>query len=211
MPLIGAHIALVPRYVWLGQKCENVFMYFTGGAAFALVSAADVAEAWWNDVKDDLRALAPASITDCRFTSVVCRNLVDGGELGEYAVPDGENTGTTDPTESGNPVTGTLAGGVRLTVGNTTTRPGQKRFPFLYEADINGNALEAGYLARLETLAAHIDSPITLGAPVLAGGLIPVVGGTVVDGYPTVYQDVIGHIVNPYVTSQVSRKLGHGS
>lgn len=211
MALVDAHIELVLRYTWLDQNCENVFTYFTEGAVFVGVNAPQVAQAWWNDVKGVIRALAPSVNTFGIFTSVVCRNLVDGGELGEYAIPSDEQVGTRDVSVKGPGLPGTLAGGIRLTVGNTTTRPGQKRFPWLCQADVEGNLLDSPYLALLEAVGAHIDQPLTLGSPVALGVLQPVIGGTIVGGFPTVYQDVIGHVTNPYATSQVSRKRGQGS
>lgn len=211
MALVDAHIALILRYTYLDQQCENVFMYFTEGAVFVGVNAVQVAQAWWDNVKGDIRALAPDSLSVNRFTSVVCRNLVDGGELGEYAIPEDEQAGTRPLGESEIMLAGTLAGAIRLTVGNTSTRPGQKRFPWLIQTDVIGNDLGADYFGLLEAVGAHIDQPLTLGSPVVAGVLQPVVGGTEVGGFPTVYQDVVGHVTNPYVSSQVSRKKGHGS
>jgi len=55
------------------------------------------------------------------------------------------------------------------------------------------------------------SEPIILGAPVATGVLHPAIGGTMVDGVPPVYQRVTGNVVNTRITSQVSRKLGHGT
>lgn len=211
MALVDAHISLILRYTYLEQQCENVFMYFTEGAVFVGVNAVQVAEAWWNDIKTDFRALVGTPLDVARITSVVCRNNVSGGELGEYAIPLAEQAGTRAFAGLGDALPGFMDGGVRFTVGNTTTRPGQKRFPFMWEGDSERNSLTAGYFSALDTLAAHLDSPITLGAPVALGVLQPVVGGTIVGGFPTVYQDILGHITNPYTTSQVSRKKGRGN
>jgi hypothetical protein len=210
MSLVDSHIELVLRYTWIDQECENVFKYFTEGAVFVGVNAVQVAEAWWDDVKGVIRSLAPGGTGLLKFTSVVCRNLVDGGELGEFAIPVGEQDGTRTIAGAGEYLPAFNSGGLRLTVGNTTTRPGQKRFPFLSNVDVVGNALTATYATLLDAVGAHIDQPLTLGSPVVAGVLQPVIGGTVVAGFPTVYQDVIGHVTNPYVTSQVSRKRGRG-
>jgi len=210
MSLVDAHIEIVPRYTWLGQECENVFRYFTEGAVFVGVNAVQVAEAWWNDIKTDFRALMVANTGYGRFTSVFCRNLVDGGEYGEFAIPLLEQVGTRSASGLDTAVPSFTASGVRFTVGNTSTRPGQKRFPFLFNADAVDNVLEPAMFTLVDTLAAHLDSPVTLGAPVALGVLQPIIGGTVVDGFPTVYQDVVGHITNPNTTSQVSRKLGRG-
>jgi len=211
MSLVDAHIELAMRYTVLGQNCQNNYMYFTEGAVFLGVNAVQVAEAWWNDVKGVIRAMAVTSAGNMDFNSVVCRNLVDGGELGEFAVPVGERQGTRDPAGLGQILSGVIAAGIRFTVGNTTTRPGQKRYPFMVEGDVSGNDIDPVFLELLEDVGAHLDQPLTLGSPVVAGVLQPVVGGTVVGGFPTVYQDIVGHVINPYVTSQVSRKRGHGS
>lgn len=211
MSLVDAHIELAVRYTWLDQQCENVWKYFTEGAVFLGVNAVQTAEAFWNDVKGVHRDLMYAGLGFGRFTSVVCRNLVVGGELGEFAIPDAEQVGTRDLGDVAEMIPAYCAGGIRFTVGSTVTRPGQKRFPFLGNVDVNQNALTSGYAVLLEALAAHMDQPLTLGAPVVAGVLQPVIGGTVVAGYPTVYQDVLGHVTNPYATSQVSRKRGRGA
>lgn len=210
MSLVDAHISMTLRYDFLDQQCENIFMYFTEGAVFLGVNAVQVAEAWWNDVKGVLRAMTSTDVLAGRFTSVICRNLVDGGELGEFAVPLGEQAGVRGAFEPARYTPAFTSGGIRLTVGNTSTRPGQKRFPWVVDSDVDGNTLGSLYLALLEAVGAHIDQPLTLGSPVVAGVLQPIVGGTVVDGFPTVYQDIIGHVTNSYATSQVSRKKGRG-
>jgi hypothetical protein len=210
MALVDAHIGLILRFQALGQRCQSEMMYFTEGAVFVGVNAVQVANAWWNDMSPFIRALALPDLTEARFESVICRNLVAGGELGEYAIPSGEQAGTRD-TGTGGTLPPFVNSGIRLSVGNTTTRPGQKRFPFLLEGDVTGNALVGDILDILDTLGSAYDTPRTLGSPVALGVLQPVIGGTFVDGFPTVFQDVVGHVVNPYATSQVSRKQGHGS
>lgn len=210
MSLVDAHIELALRYTYLDQECENVYRYFTEGAVFLGVNAVQVAEAWWNDVKAVHRAIAWNVGAVNLFTSVFCRNLVDGGEYGEFAIPADEQVGLRDEAVPAELIPAFNAGGIRFTVGNTSTRPGQKRYPFLSNIDVLNNQLTATYLGLLEDIGAHMDQPLTLGSPVVAGVLQPVVGGTVVAGFPTVYQDIIGHITNPYATSQVSRKRGRG-
>lgn len=210
MPLVDAHISLTLRYEYLSQLCENVFMYFTEGAVFIGVNAAQVAQAWWNDVSGVIRAMAPDDVAISRFTSVICRNLVSGGELGEYAIPLDQQAGTRGALPIDRYIPAFNAGGIRLTVGDTSTRPGQKRFPWILDTDVDANALGPAYATLLEAVGAHIDQPLTLGSPVVAGVLQPIVGGTVVGDFPTVYQDVIGHVTNADVTSQISRKKGRG-
>src|SRR6266478_7412119 len=97
MSLVDAHLSMTLRYELFGIKCENVFMYFTEGAVFLGVNAVQVAEAWWRDIETDLRAMAATSLGESVFKSVICRNLVTGGELGEYAIELDQQAGTRDP------------------------------------------------------------------------------------------------------------------
>lgn len=210
MALVDAHIEMILRYTYLDQQCENTFMYFTEGAVFVGVNAPQVAEAWWNDIKTTFRAMVTDDVSVARISSVICRNLVSGGELGEFAIPPGEQAGTRTGLSGIEPAASYNAVGFRLSVGNTTTRPGQKRIPFMYENDLERNQVAFAFYTLVDAFASHIDGPLTLGAPVALGVLQPVVGGTIVGGFPTVYQDVIGHVTNPSLTTQVSRKKGRG-
>lgn len=211
MAITGNLLKIITRYTWLQQKCENVMWYEAQGAAFLTATAAGVGEAYWNDVKDLYRAIAPALLPDCSFESVLVYEYNGGDAYGEYAVPTLERVGLRDTTNKPR-VTGTLAGGVRLTVATRATRPGQKRVPFLLEEDIDNNDLGAAYLALLENLAAIWDTPRVLGAPVALGVLAPVIVSlTGTPPMPTAYQEVIGHLVNRDITSQVSRKKGRGA
>lgn len=211
MALIDAHLAMILRYTYLQQKCENVFMYFTEGGAWATADAIQAAEAWWNDVKDVIRAMAPTDSDVATFDSVVCRELVEGGQLAEFAIPSDEREGTRGAALASDMIPSYGAGGIRFTVGTTVTRPGQKRFPFLLKTDVVGNELGSAYFTLLEAVGEHFDNVLVMGAPVATGALQPVVGGTLVSGFPTVYQNIIGHLTNTHATSQVSRKEGRGS
>lgn len=212
MAVTGNLVALITRYLWLEQECENVAFYQPDGAAFATANMAAVAEAYWNDVKTLYRAVMPNDLSYGRFISVVGieYNGLDG--MGEYAVPDAEAVGTRAAGGS-EPVSGTLAAGVRLTVDSRLTRPGQKRIPMLMESDLERNFLAAAFITVFTPLVAIWDTDRALGVPVATGVLHPCVAGK--DEDPphdyTRIQLVRGHVINPYVTSQVSRKRGHGS
>lgn len=210
MPITGSFVSLTTRYLWSGQECENVAWYSPGGAAFITATAAGVAEAYWNNVKDRYRSLVDARVDAPVFVSVVCKEYGGGGGLGEFGIPAGESNGTRSGGTT-DTVTGALAMAMRLTVATTATRPGQKRFPFLLEQDLSGNVLLAPILTLLEAASGVWDTQLVLGAPVLLGTLTPAVvrlnaaGDTV-----TASQDVIGHVINPYVRTQVSRLFGRG-
>lgn len=211
MAITSDRIAVSIRGVYLAQRVEVVQWYRPGGAAFVTATAAGVAEAYWNDIKTLWRAAHAVSALDKTF-SVFVQEPGSSGAYGEYAVPSGEQEGTRSNTGLTDLLPATNSVGVRLTVATRTTRPGQKRFWGVWIADNNTGVLGAALAGLVDALAVKFDSIITLGAPVATGVLQPIVVRIDRDtGLPTADQDVIGHVVNPYITTQNSRKVGHGS
>lgn len=173
-------------------------------------TAADYATAWWNHVKTAYRALA-ATGNGAVFRSVKVLELGNRtGEYGEYAIPSGEQTGTRTNPSDADADAPFVAAGVRLTVAARYTRPGQKRFPFLMQQDTANGVVGAAYSALLVTLMNVMVANITLGAPAAGVVLVPNVVGLNPDGTIRASQLVTGYAINPYTTSQVSRKFGRG-
>jgi len=210
MAIVGEHIKMTYRYIWQGQECQNTQYWTPGGAAFLTADMIQVLEAYWNNLQPILDPLMPASSTVGSFISLLGEEIGTGNQFAEYAVPladqQGSRSGLTDDTVPAS----FNAFGFRQVVGTRLTRPGQKRFPWMAENDIDGNELDPTFIDLIADLADHFSNTVILGAPVATGVLVPVIGGTVVDGEPTVWQDVTGAIINQDVTSQVSRKKGRG-
>lgn len=206
----GTHLEIQIRFTYLSQKCMSRIMYEAQGAAFVTADVVQVLEAYWNDIKTVWRALHSTSAAVGTTDELFGRELDGAGGYATYAIPTGERVGTRSAGDDGEWVAPFVDGGIRLTVGTNVTRPGQKRIPFVREADMIGNEFDSAYLTLLDNLAPKFSNFIVLGAPVAAGVLQPVVGGTIVDGIPTIFQDVVGHVVNGDLTSQVSRKKGRG-
>lgn len=212
MAITGDRVEIKLRYTWLSQKCETVQSYTPGGAAFITANADAVGEAWWNNVKDPWRALVGPDVTVVTFDSVVVEEFNGSGGLGEFAIPAGERLGTRTGMTLIEPAASYNAVGVRLSVPTRATRPGQKRFPVFYESDLERQVLAAAYLALIPALADKYSTTLTLGAPVALGSLTPIiVSEDPVTGAETARQDVTGHVINPDLTTQVSRRKGHGS
>lgn len=212
MAITATLLRITLRYVLMGQKCETQQYYEPVGAAFLTATPVGVGEAWWNDVKAAWRGLA-VSGAPSSFDTVVVEEIGGGLAFGEFAVPTAEKGGTRAYASSGDYLPSYCAVGCRLTVGTRSTRPGQKRFPFVGESDTGDNVVSATYLALAATLAEKYSSTITLGAPVATGTLRPKVVRWSKTVPPTVVasQDVTGFLLNPYITSQVSRRRGNGS
>lgn len=211
MAITGGHIRVTYRYVYLGQQCQNVQLYRLDGAAFLTATMEGVLEALWNDVKGVLRAITPNYEPSASWQSLLGYEIGGGQALGEFTVPALERVGTRAQPSGSEMMTGVVAGAFRQTVATRVTRPGQKRFPFLLQEDVANDLLVGTYVTLLAAVGAKFSSPSTLGAPVATGVMHPEVGGTEVNGIPTVFQDITGYVINPWVSSQVSRKHGHGS
>jgi hypothetical protein len=187
----------------------NVWQYEVG-TIVVVPTAAQIGEAWWNHVKGTYRALAETALAPS-FTSVKVLELnAPTGAYGEFAVPPAEQAGTRGSTAQPQNLPAFTAVGVRLTVSSRTTRPGQKRIPFATESDVAGRVVESAFVSLVE---AHMDvmvTPITLGAPAAAVELFPVVVRKDGTGAVTAHQLIEGYLVDPWVTTQVSRRYGRG-
>lgn len=194
------------------QMVQNVWSYNVFGAPGGVgVSATELANAWWNHVKVLYRAIVPVGF-GAYFQSIECRVVNNPlGDFGEWPIPVGESVGTRANTAAPEFLPTFNAAGVKLTVATRATRPGQKRFTCLQEGDITGQALNASILTPLAAfMSAMVVDLSPLGAPAAAFGLRPKIfrlgAGEAVLGEQT----IVGHLINPYVTSQVSRKQGRG-
>lgn len=181
------------------------------GIILLLISAAELGEAWWNDVKAEWRALAPANAANI-FKSVLVEEF--GGSLGygEYAIPVSEQGGLRDVSSLANPLPSFVNVGCRLTVPTRATRPGQMRIPFLYEGDSSGQQWGGVAVPLVQAVAAAYSSVLAMGAPAATVTLHPQVWGE--DDPllpPTTTQDIVSYVLNDNLTSQVSRKVGRGS
>lgn len=210
MAVTGSKIKVIYRYTYLGQECENIQWYTPGGAAFLTATMDGVLEALWANMRDVLHAISWGSLTINSWDSLLGEEYFGGNGFAEYPVPLGERVGDRTGSSTSDLIPSFNAGGFRQTVGTRSTRPGQKRFPFLSEGDVTNNELGTTYVGLLEDVAEAFSTVRVLGSPVATGVLTPVVAGTVVNGMPTVFQDITGYVVNPDVSSQVSRKKGRG-
>lgn len=188
----------------------NVYQYEVAVSP-SVKTASAIAEAWWNHVKGVYRAIVVTG-SGRAFDSVILRELnAPTGAYAEFSVPAGEQDGTRPSGELGSYMPAFTAAGMRLTVGSRLTRPGQKRFPFVTEGDVLNNSLTPAFVALIQNIGSTVSNDMTLGDPAEFVVLRPVVTRKDVSGAVIASQPVTGYAVNPYVTSQVSRKFGRGS
>jgi len=181
------------NYLWNDSiQCSNVFFYRQiAGVAFA---ADELNTAMALDVTESILNVAP---TFCKFQLqqvVNVGNPVDFFE-GDYA----DNTG--DRTEESDPCPSFVALQFRSARAYPGTRSARKRFPFLYESDVDGNtvesaltgsavvtALETALAARLTTGSTQFD-PVVVKHPVELG-VTPVVSYVIAPGSYSVMSKV---------------------
>lgn len=174
------------------------------------VNAAQYGEAWWNHVKNNMRALSATGL-GALFKSVKVAELGNStGEYGEFAIPAGEQTGTRSAPTDADAEAPFMSAGVRLTVATRATRPGQKRFGFITQHDSQNGSLGSAYQALLVTLMGTLTTNMTLGAPAAGVVLVPHVVSLNSDGTIRASQTITGYRINPYVTTQNSRKFNVG-
>lgn len=212
MAFTGDIVKIGLRYIYLGQRCQTERTYRGEGATYYAANPTQLGEAWWNDVKAAWRGLANSSFGNI-FESVYVEEVGGSLSYGEYSIPAGERVGTRAPGTLGDALPSYVACGVRLSVATRVTRPGQMRLPFVCDDDTTANALKAGYLTLAGAVAAKYSSVLTMGAPVALATLAPLVVTYTATVPPAVEhdQEIVGYVLNGNVTSQVSRRAGHGT
>lgn len=206
----GNLIEVVVKQTAFQQQILNTWTYEVTGT-FTGISAGAVANAYWQAVKATYRGII-ADAYNPYFSAVSVRVLDDPlGDYGEYSVPTGERAGTR-AGGTGDLAPVFLATGVRLTVDTRVTKPGQKRFGGLMEADIANGVIASPVITAIDALmSVAAVGTLTLGSPALGMDLLPVVVRKDPNtGLPTASQEITGYLVNIQVTSQNTRKIGRG-
>lgn len=198
------------RGTQLGQQSQVIQSYACGGAGLLTASCENVANAFWQYIKDDWRACHSTTAPDLT-QSVLVEEI--GGSLGfgEYAIPISEQQGTRVVASEGSSLPPYAAVAARLTVATRVTRPGQKRFWGVTELDNNNGVLQAALLALTDALLSKWTLPIGLSTPADIVQLnAQVVHYDRVTGEPGARQMVAGYIINNNLSTQNSRKIGRG-
>jgi hypothetical protein len=205
----GALVEITVSGVHNANTMANVFQQVLGGTDGS-VDAGDLAEAWWNGVKDTYRSVATTVYTQL-FQTVTVRELnAPLGALGTYAIPSGEQAGTRSPGSAAGALPPYCAVAIQLAVSTRVTRPGQKRLGGLVESDQNDGYLDGPVYAAAVAWSAEMISTQTLGIPALLATTTPIVCRKDATGVVTAHQPITSALVSPIVSTQNSRKYGHG-
>ena len=204
LPTTGDILEIVDRQTTNPDVALNVYHYRLE-SGILVIDAADIAEFWWNDCNIVIRELQTSSIDHIRVT---CRNIDNSAQYGEYLVPPAEQGGTYG---TGDTQARQAAAGIAFRPVTPDVRAGQKRIAGVPEAGSGQWGLwDSVYLGRMTDYADHLSSQLNSLAPAFV--LVPVIVGLPNDDRPTrVEVEIAGHVLNPYVTSQNTRKIGRGA
>lgn len=169
----GSIYQITLNYLWNDTiECSNVFHYLQiSGVSFA---ADELNLAFATDVTESIINVAPEFIKFGLQQVVNIANPIDFFE-GDYGGNEGDRTEESDPCPS------FLALQFKSARAHPGTRSARKRFPFLYESDVDGNNIEAALsgsavVTALKTaLAARLTSgstqfdPCVVAHPVILG------------------------------------------
>lgn len=190
-----------------GQEVLNVYFYENNNALNGGATAADLANAFVEQVLPSIIAIQSDNVT---HTEIRVRNLFAPADNHVLAVSE-EGVNGTDTMPTFNAI------GYRLVQNNGAIRNGAKRIAGVpEEVSTDGVLTGTTYLEALDTLGEAMASTLSI---LLADVFMPVVVGRVLDGGQyrlpeSAEEAVLGAIVeavfNVLVTSQTSRKIGVG-
>ncbi len=156
------------------------------------------ATAFDEDILPILKLIQDDSLT---YTSIRVVNVT--GTLADFVLTPTTGGGTV----VGAPVNTFTAAGIRLNRTTKETRNGQKRFAGMTEENMGNQTWIAAYVTLLEDLAAVLVADIST-----VGGIFESVIASQDPITPSNWfaNPIASATVNSFVTSQVSRKRGHG-
>lgn len=207
---VGALLEISSVGEVFSNEVRNVWQYEVTTTS-PTITAAHVAEGWWNHVKTVLRGIIPTTVTGY-YRSVEVRELNNvAGAIGIYGIPSGEQAGTRSATGGGDIMPPYVAAAVRLNVGTRSTRPGQKRFGGVLEGDNVNGQLQTALKNAIDTAMNTMISSMTLGAPAATMTLKPIVCRKDATGFVTAFQNIESWNVNQYLSTQNTRKFQRGA
>lgn len=200
----GQIVEIVDRQSTQPDVALNVYHYRVSSGLLT-ISAATIAQVWWEDCNDVIRNLQTEELLHIRVT---CRNLDNPADYGEYLIPLADQPGL-NPSSDAMPRQDAV--GVTFRGETVDTRPGSKRICGVPEAQSGEwGLLVPAYLSLVEDYAAHMSSQINSLTPAFV--LDPVIVGFPNDDRPVrVENNIVGYTINPYVTTQNTRKIGRGA
>lgn len=192
-----------------GQRFENVYWYRND----------DIITTWEpQQLAETFLAEVIIPVRNCQFTSlsydsVTVENLDGDRSFFELSVDPVVYHGILTGGDGASPL---LAMGIKLTVGSRIVRPGHKRLGGVSESMMAaGGGLTSG---QLGLLAAAADAIVTVLSPVTLGNATPVIvgfphpAGEHSAARPDRVEAIItGYTLQTNVTTQNSRKIGHGT
>lgn len=206
----GDHVKIVVKQSFLNQLVLNVFHYEMVDSG--TLTAVALAQAFWDDIKAGWRGMVTTGVN---FNQVdVYDNDDPLGEFGSYAIPLAERLGVYGALN----FPPNIAYGFKLTVPTRVTKPGALRIVGIRTDGVDtGGTYQAAQVTVVNTFRTAFINGFRPGAAGTIGGL-PVVYGAPHNAssrYPAretaVYSPVTDIVLQPYITTQNTRKYGRGA
>lgn len=148
------------------------------------------------------------SSADLAWQEVFVGAVGGTGQYGSYSIPTAEQLGTRSPSGNSylppfNAFSITFNPALRL------VRPGSKRIAGVTELDNSAGTIVAGTVTLLNTLANALKNGFNVAGRIGNSSLVIYSRGTLDRPTPLAI-DVTSHRVLPNVSTQNSRKIGHG-
>lgn len=206
---IGAIIKITDRYIFLGQRMENIY-YYHAGAAILVTQLYDVGHDWFVNMGTYVKQLQSNSV---QHLEVVVEDIGGDRDYASYPVPIADAFGVNG---SGDDCAPFVVAALKLIPGNRSVRPGSKRYSGLRESQVAaGGYLTPAALGDLDNIGLAATQTIDVGGvptlgPVIVGFPHPAHGNTPARSAITAV-DIAGWNSKTAISTQNSRKYGHGT
>ena len=194
----------------LGQQFA-VSQFYRVTQDFAGATAPGVGFDVWRIFKVQWRAVQGTTAGFTTSTVSIASVTDPTGIGGTYNIPAAEQQGTAPRTGDAMPAFNAF--GITLRGDSRIVRPGSRRIPFVLETDSTAGGLVASIDLELRVLAEKFVLPLLSDNIIIGEYAEPVLVGRTREGawdFSRV-QRITQSSINPWVTSQVSRKRGRGA
>lgn len=210
MPLVGSNTSLFEirdEQAWAGQVVLNRYYYLVPPTVVFTPSWSSVAAAFDDLILQNLVALQDNSLFHQQLV-VTQINAIDN--FGVYVPTNDQGLLVESQMPNYTSV------GIQLTRSTRETRSGRKRFGGLTEEQVDGNVLTSSAQTNWDTFAGLLADTLVVPVgddpePVIIGNIYDTDTGELLPVQAWTYNFLAGAVVQQFLTTQNSRKIGRGS
>ena len=207
MPMVQDIIQITHNQTFLGQAVTNIYHYYVSTSDRDVMFGSEIPQFLLNWELQWGATVGTILSQGLQTTTIIYDNLMNPDEYGiAEGVEGGTTTGAADDSLS--------AFGFKLLNNKRTVRTGAKRFAGVTDTLVEGNTVTINQ-SSVDLAASFLRGPIGINTDIDTSAdytLDPVIVGRTKDANgvykldPTRFAFITAAEINPYVTSQVSRK-----